>query len=426
MTEQSHNFDSPKALVSAMVTAAKHAQKMLGQSPYDTRRSALLKSAELIRAHADAIITTNGKDVKKASENGISTAFIDRLTMNAERVEAMAAGLESIASLDDPIGRELARWQPPNGLDIARVSTPLGIIGIIYESRPNVTVDAASLCLISGNAAILRGGSDSYYTSNMLASLMVQGLESAGLPTANVQMIPSADRAIVGAMLTAAGEIDVIIPRGGRSLVERVQSEARVPVFAHLEGICHVYVDADADFDMAQQIVVNAKMRRTGICGAAETLLMHRDVAASMLPKIAKALTDAGCALRGDALSCDLVANMTKASEADWHTEYLDSILSVKIVDSVDDAITHIDTYGSGHTESIITANTHTADHFLTRVDSAIVMVNASTQFADGGEFGMGAEIGIATGRLHARGPVGAAQLTSFKYIVRGHGNTRP
>lgn len=426
MTEQTHNFDSPKALVSDMVAAARHAQKTLGQSTHDARRSALLKSAELIRANSDTIIATNAKDVQKATENGVSAAFIDRLTLNAERIDAMAAGLEAIASLDDPIGRELARWQQPNGLDIARVATPLGIIGIIYESRPNVTVDAAALCLISGNAAILRGGSDSYFTSSLLASLMVQGLENADLPAANVQMIPSADRALVGAMLAAAGEIDVIIPRGGRSLVERVQSEARVPVFAHLEGICHVYVDTDADFDMAKQIIVNAKMRRTGICGAAETLLMHRDVAGTMLPAIASALTDAGCALRGDALSCDLVENMTKATEADWRTEYLDSILSVKIVDTVDDAIAHIGTYGSGHTESIVTGNADTAEHFLARVDSAIVMVNASTQFADGGEFGMGAEIGIATGRLHARGPVGAAQLTSFKYVVRGHGNTRP
>ncbi|MGB0689096.1 MAG: glutamate-5-semialdehyde dehydrogenase [Candidatus Puniceispirillum sp.] len=426
MTEQTHNFDSPKDLVSDMVAAARLAQKTLGQSTHDARRSALLKSAKLIRANSDTIITTNAKDVQKATENGVSDALIDRLTLNAERIDAMAAGLEAIASLDDPIGHELARWQQPNGLDIARVATPLGIIGIIYESRPNVTVDAAALCLISGNAAILRGGSDSYFTSSLLASLMVQGLESADLPAANVQMIPSADRALVGAMLAAAGEIDVIIPRGGRSLVERVQSEARVPVFAHLEGICHVYVDADADFDMAKQITVNAKMRRTGICGAAETLLMHRDVADAMLPAIASALTDAGCALRGDALSCDLVENMTKATEADWRTEYLDSILSVKIVDTVDDAITHIGTYGSGHTESIVTENADTAEHFLARVDSAIVMLNASTQFADGGEFGMGAEIGIATGRLHARGPVGAAQLTSFKYVVRGHGNTRP
>ena len=426
MTEQTHSFDSPKALVSDLVTAARRAQKILGQSTHDARQSALLKSAKLIRTNSDAIITTNSKDVQKASENGITAAFIDRLTLNAERIESMAAGLESIASLDDPIGRELARWQQPNGLDIARIATPLGIIGIIYESRPNVTVDAAALCLISGNAAILRGGSDSYFTSGILARLMVEGLESANLPAANVQMMPSADRALVGAMLAAVGEIDVIIPRGGRSLVERVQSEARVPVFAHLEGICHVYVDRDADFDMARQIIVNAKMRRTGICGAAETLLVHRDVAGTMLPDIATALTEAGCALRGDALSCELVDNMTEATEADWRTEYLDSILSVKIVDSVDDAIAHIGTYGSGHTESIITGNTATADHFLALVDSAIVMVNASTQFADGGEFGMGAEIGIATGRLHARGPVGAAQLTSFKYVVRGHGNTRP
>ena len=426
MTEQTHRFDSPQALVSDMVAHAGRAQKALGQSTFAARRSALLKSAELIRDNTDTIISTNGKDVQKAHENGVSIAFIDRLTLDAARIESMAAGLEAIAALDDPIGRELARWQQPNGLDIARVATPLGIIGIIYESRPNVTVDAAALCLISGNAAILRGGSDSYHSSSLLANLMVQGLESADLPAANIQMIPSADRALVGAMLAAAGEIDVIIPRGGRSLVERVQSEARVPVFAHLEGICHVYVDADADFDMAKQIVVNAKMRRTGICGAAETLLIHRDVAATMLPDIATALTDAGCALRGDELACDLVDNMAAASEDDWRTEYLDSILSVKIVDSVDDAIAHIGTYGSGHTESITTGNIDTADHFLTRVDSAIVMVNASTQFADGGEFGMGAEIGIATGRLHARGPVGAAQLTSFKYVVRGHGNTRP
>ena len=347
MTEQTHSFDSPKALVSDLVTAARRAQKILGQSTHDARRSALLKSAELIRTNSDAIITTNSKDVQKASENGITAAFIDRLTLNAERIESMAAGLESIASLDDPIGRELARWQQPNGLDIARIATPLGIIGIIYESRPNVTVDAAALCLISGNAAILRGGSDSYFTSGILARLMVEGLESANLPAANVQMMPSADRALVGAMLAAAGEIDVIIPRGGRSLVERVQSEARVPVFAHLEGICHVYVDRDADFDMARQIIVNAKMRRTGICGAAETLLVHRDVAGTMLPDIATALTEAGCALRGDALSCELVDNMTEATEADWRTEYLDSILSVKIVDSVDDAIAHIGTYGS-------------------------------------------------------------------------------
>jgi glutamate-5-semialdehyde dehydrogenase len=338
----------------------------------------------------------------------------------------MATGLEDILALDDPLGRELARWQRPNGLDIARVSTPLGVIGVIYESRPNVTVDAAGLCLVSGNAVILRGGSDSSASSTFLAKLMSDGLEAAGLPGGGVQMVPTTDRAAVGAMLAANGEIDVIIPRGGRSLVERVQTEARVPVFAHLEGICHLFVDAAADRAQAVEIAVNAKMRRTGICGAAETILVDSAVASDMVPAIANALTGAGCAIRGDEQVCDLVDGATAATEADWSTEYLDSIISMKVVDGVTAAISHIAHYSSGHTDCIITEDTATAEAFLARVDSAIVMVNASTQFADGGEFGMGAEIGIATSRMHARGPVGAAQLTSFKYIVRGNGQIRP
>jgi glutamate-5-semialdehyde dehydrogenase len=337
----------------------------------------------------------------------------------------MAVGLETITAQPDPIGAKLARWQRPNGLDITRQSTPLGVIGVIYESRPNVTVDAAGLCVLAGNAVILRGGSDSQHTASLLAGAMVEGLEAAGLSGAAVQIVNTTDRAAVGAMLAAVGGIDVIIPRGGRSLVERVQRDARVPVFAHLEGICHLYIDKDADPDKARAITLNAKMRRTGICGAAETLLVHQQVAGDMLPAIAAELLQAGCVLRGDSAARRLVPDMQIAQDDDWRTEYLDAILSVRVVDSIDMAITHIATYGSGHTESIITEADGAAEMFLQRVDSAIVMRNASTQFADGGEFGMGAEIGIATGRLHARGPVGAAQLTSFKYVVRGDGQIR-
>ena len=413
-------------LISDLVVTARAAQSVLAQSSHEARASALQHAATLIRAHADEIMAHNRTDLDWAEKAGMASSFVDRLTLNESRIEAMAAGLEDILALDDPLGRELARWQRPNGLDITRVSTPLGVIGVIYESRPNVTVDAAGLCLVSGNAVILRGGSDSSASSAFLARLMAEGLEAAGLPGGGVQMVPTTDRAAVGAMLAANGEIDVIIPRGGRSLVERVQTEARVPVFAHLEGICHLFIDAAADSAKSVEIAVNAKMRRTGICGAAETILVDSAVAGDMVPAIASALIRAGCAIRGDEHVCGLVYDVTAATEADWSTEYLDSIISMKVVDGAEAAISHIAHYSSGHTDCIITEDEATAEAFLACVDSAIVMVNASTQFADGGEFGMGAEIGIATGRMHARGPVGAAQLTSFKYIVRGNGQIRP
>ena len=413
------------ALVSALVRTAREAQAALAMSSFDQRKAALHAAAGLIREHEAKILERNEADVARAGANGISPAFIDRLTLTPARIEGMAAGLDQITGLEDPIGRELARWSRPNGLDIARVATPLGVIGVIYESRPNVTVDAGGLCLIAGNAAILRGGSDSRETSGYLAELMGAGLQAAGLPRGGVQMVPTDDRGAVGAMLAASGEIDVIIPRGGRSLVERVQTEARVPVFAHLEGICHLYIDSDADAGKAVELAVNAKMRRTGICGAAETILIDRGVASAILPAVGAALTEAGCAIRGDSASCELIAGATPADEEDWRTEYLDSIISVRVVDGFDEAAAHISTYGSNHTDCIITENADSAERFLREIDSAIVMVNASTQFADGGEFGMGAEIGIATGRMHARGPVGAAQLTSFKYLVRGNGQVR-
>ncbi|MEC7304397.1 MAG: glutamate-5-semialdehyde dehydrogenase [Pseudomonadota bacterium] len=413
------------ALISALVRTARAAQAALAMSSFDQRKAALHAAATLIRDNEAEILERNGSDVARARANGISAAFIDRLTLTPARIEGMAAGLDQITRLEDPIGRELARWSRPNGLDIARVATPLGVIGVIYESRPNVTVDAGGLCLIAGNAAILRGGSDSRETSGYLAELIGAGLEAAGLPRGGVQMVPTDDRGAVGAMLAASGEIDVIIPRGGRSLVERVQTEARVPVFAHLEGICHLYIDSDADAGKAVELAVNAKMRRTGICGAAETILVDRKVADSILPAVGAALSEAGCAIRGDSASCELIAGATPADEEDWRTEYLDSIISVRVVEGFDEAAAHISTYGSNHTDCIITENKDSAERFLREVDSAIVMVNASTQFADGGEFGMGAEIGIATGRMHARGPVGAAQLTSFKYLVRGNGQVR-
>ena len=413
-------------LISDLVVTARAAQSVLAQSSHEARASALQHAATLIRAHANEIMAHNRTDLDRAEKAEMASSFVDRLALNESRIEAMAAGLEDILALDDPLGRELARWQRPNGLDITRVSTPLGVIGVIYESRPNVTVDSAGLCLVSGNAVILRGGSDSSASSAFLAKLMAEGLEAAGLPGGGVQMVPTTDRAAVGAMLAANGEIDVIIPRGGRSLVERVQTEARVPVFAHLEGICHLFIDAAADSAKSVEIAVNAKMRRTGICGAAETILVDSAVAGDMVPAIASALMRAGCAIRGDEHVCSLVDDATAATEADWSTEYLDSIISMKVVDGAEAAINHIAHYSSGHTDCIITEDEATAEAFLACVDSAIVMVNASTQFADGGEFGMGAEIGIATGRMHARGPVGAAQLTSFKYIVRGNGQIRP
>ena len=425
MTQTHAKTDAATALIDGLVRAARSAQTALGSSSFATRQKALHEAAKIIRARTNDILASNQKDLAAAAQSGLTEAFIDRLTLTESRIEEMAVGLETIAAQPDPIGAELARWQRPNGLDITRQSTPLGVIGVIYESRPNVTVDAAGLCVLAGNAVILRGGSDSQHSASLLAEAMVEGLQAAGLPGAAVQIVNTTDRAAVGAMLAAVGGIDVIIPRGGKSLVERVQRDARVPVFAHLEGICHLYIDKDADPDKAKAITLNAKMRRTGICGAAETLLVHQQVAGDMLPAIAAELQQAGCVLRGDSAARRLVPDMQIAEDDDWRTEYLDAILSVRVVDSIDMAITHIATYGSGHTESIITEADGAAEIFLQRVDSAIVMRNASTQFADGGEFGMGAEIGIATGRLHARGPVGAAQLTSFKYVVRGDGQIR-
>ena len=426
MNQQASPAIDANAMIASLVHDARIAQQMVGISDHQQRCAALTAAARAICAQTTVILDANAGDVTAAEAAGMAAAFIDRLTLTTARIEDMAAGLEAMATLADPLGAELARWTRPNGLDIARVSTPLGVIGIIYESRPNVTVDAAGLCIIAGNASILRGGSESQHTATLLAHIMAAALDDVGLPATAVQIVPTIDRAAVGAMLTAVGGIDVIIPRGGRSLVERVQNDARVPVFAHLEGICHVFVDRHADIDKARAIVLNSKMRRTGICGAAETLLIDRAIADDCLGLIAADLIAAGCQLRGDAAAMTHCATMTQAVEDDWQAEYLDSIIAVRVVDNIEDAIAHIRRYGSSHTESIITESDSAAKRFFAGVDSAIVMQNASTQFADGGEFGMGAEIGIATGRLHARGPVGAAQLTSFKYVVRGNGQIRP
>ena len=413
------------AAIAMMTKNAKATTQVMAQSSGDQRNHALKQGVDLLRQHCAEILVQNEKDVANAHAEGQDAAFIDRLKLDAGRVDAMANGLVDIAGLTDPLGRELASWTRPNGLVISRVATPLGVLGVIYESRPNVTIDAAGLAIKSGNAVILRGGSASIHTATILADLMRQALEDAGLPEDVVQLVSNTDRGMVGAMLAATGGIDVIIPRGGKSLVKRVQRDARVPVFAHLEGICHIYLDHAADLEKARAIIVNAKMRRVGICGAAETLLVSRQCAAEMLPVIADDLIAAGCTLHADAESSDMIAASIPATEDDWSTEYLSPDLSVKLVDDVDAAMAHIRQYGSDHTESIITEDSKTAEKFLNGVDSAIVMHNASTQFADGGEFGMGAEIGIATGRMHARGPVGADQLTSFKYLVRGTGQTR-
>ena len=425
MTEVTAQIKNATRLIDSLVTNARVAQMALGTSHFAVRKMALLEAAQRIQKEQSDLLDANKKDLAVAAKSGMSDSLIDRLTLTKSRIEDMAVGLQTIVTQPDPIGAELARWRRPNGLDITRQSTPLGVIGVIYESRPNVTIDAAGLCILAGNAVILRGGSDSQHSALLLSDIMTRGLTAAGLPQTAVQMVPTTDRAAVGAMLSAVGGIDVIIPRGGKSLVERVQREARVPVFAHLEGICHIYIDKYADLNKARTIVVNAKMRRTGICGAAETLLIDEGIADDLLGIIAADLKEAGCALRGDLAAQALVSDMTVANEADWHTEYLDSILSVRVVDGLEMAINHIGKYGSSHTESIITESLPVAERFFAEVDSAIVMHNTSTQFADGAEFGMGAEIGIATGRLHARGPVGAAQLTSFKYVVRGNGQTR-
>ena len=418
--------DNLQAYITEMAKAASRAQRQIGRASNDVRNKALRHAAHVIRETSEAILEANQQDVRAGKERGLSDAMIDRLTLDEARLEGIASGLDSIADLPDPLGVDLATWDRPNGLQIARRSTALGVIGIIYEARPNVTVDAGGLCIKSGNAAILRGGSDSVHSSRLLAEAMRTGLAHAGLDANGVQLVNTTDRQAVGAMLTAVGHIDVIVPRGGKSLVERVQNEARVPVFAHLEGICHSYVAQGADKQQAIDILVNAKMRRTGICGATETILIDEAIAPLMLGDIASALQAEGCEVRGCEASRSLVPTIVPASDEDWSTEYLDAIVSVKIVTDVSEAIAHIQQYSSGHTEAVITTDQNVIDAFVAEIDSAILMINASTQFADGGEFGMGAEIGIATGKLHARGPVGAAQLTSFKYVVTGDGQTRP
>jgi glutamate-5-semialdehyde dehydrogenase len=405
---------------------ARDAATALALAPGEDRASGLRAAAAAVRERSDQILAANAEDVVEAKSAGIAPALIDRLMLDPKRLEAVARGLEDIAALPDPIGRVLAEWTRPNGLRISRVSVPLGVIGIIYESRPNVTADAGGIALKSGNAAILRGGSESFHSSRALVDALRQGLSEAGLPQDAVQLVPTRDREAVGMMLKMSGVIDVIVPRGGSSLIERVQRESRIPVIAHLEGLCHTYIHRAADPNKARAIVLNAKMRRVSICGATETLLVDRAIAATVLPPILADLRAAGCELRGDPETLAIVPEAVAATEADWRTEYLDAILAVRIVDGVTQAIEHIDRYGSHHTDAIVTEDEPTAERFLREVDSAIVLVNASTQFADGGEFGMGAEIGISTQRLPPRGPVGAAELTTYKYLVRGNGQVRP
>lgn len=406
---------------------ARAAAGALALAPAEQKNKALTAMAAALRSESETVLVANAEDVAEAAAAGATAASLDRLTLNPARVEAMAGGIETIAALADPVGTVMASWTRPNGMTIERVRVPLGVIGIVYESRPNVTADAGALCLKSGNAAILRGGSDSLRSSRAIVKALGQGLREAGLPEAAIQLVPTRDRSAVGMMLGGLdGNIDVLVPRGGKGLVARVQTEARIPVFAHLEGICHVYVDKAASLDMAKKIVLNAKMRRTGVCGAAETLLVDRAAANTHLAPLVAMLLDAGCEVRGDidTQSCD--PRVKPAAESDWGTEFLDAIIAVKLVDGLGGATDHIGRYGSHHTDAIVTDDAAAAEKFLAEVDSAIVLHNASTQFADGGEFGFGAEIGIATGRLHARGPVGVEQLTTFKYRVRGSGQTRP
>jgi glutamate-5-semialdehyde dehydrogenase len=423
--------DRPEASIEPMMLymgrRAREAARGLALASTETKNAGLLAMAARIEADAGKILEANAQDVEAARAKGRDAAFLDRLSLNAARVAAMAQGLREIAELADPIGQVMARWTRPNGLEISRVRVPLGVVGIVYESRPNVTADAAGLCLKSGNAAILRSGSESFLSSLVIANALSEAAVDAGLPEAAIQLVPTVDRSAVGFMLGGlGGAIDVIVPRGGKDLVARVQAEAKLPVFAHLEGVCHVYVHGAADLAMAKEIALNAKMRRTGICGAAETLLVDRKAAATHLVPLVETLLEAGCEVRGDPETQSADSRVRAASEEDWPKEYLDAIIAVKVVDGLDEAIEHIARYGSQHTDAIVTEDKEAADQFLSRVDSAIVLHNASTQFADGGEFGMGAEIGIATGRFHARGPVGVEQLTIYKYVVRGRGQTRP
>jgi glutamate-5-semialdehyde dehydrogenase len=405
---------------------ARDAAAGLALAPADAKAAALRAAAAAVRVRADEILAANARDLAEAKEAGIGAALLDRLALDPKRLEGIAKGLEDIAALPDPIGRVLAEWTRPNGLRISRVSVPLGVIGIIYESRPNVTADAGGLAVKSGNAAILRGGSESFYSSRALVVALREGVREAGLPEDAIQLVPTRDRAAVGLLLTMSGTIDIIVPRGGASLIERVQRESRIPVIAHLEGLCHTYVHGAAAPDKARAIVLNAKMRRVSICGATETLLIDRTVAKTLLPPILADLRRAGCEVRGDPEVLAIDPDAAPATEADWRTEYLDAILAVHVVDDEAEAITHINRFGSHHTDAIVTEDAAAAERFLAEVDSAIVLVNASTQFADGGEFGMGAEIGISTQRLPPRGPVGAAELTTYKYLVRGNGQVRP
>jgi glutamate-5-semialdehyde dehydrogenase len=414
-------------LMEGLGKAAVKAAAVLALANTERKNIALSAAAGAVRARREEILAANERDMSAARAAKLSGALLDRLQLDEKRVESIARSIEEVVALPDPIGTTVADWDRPNGLRIQRVRVPLGVIGIIYESRPNVTADAGALCLKSGNAVILRGGSESRYSSAAIHACLVEGLRAAELPEECIQLVPTTDRAAVGYMLAGMTEyIDVIVPRGGKSLVARVQQEARVPVIGHLEGNCHVYVDRDADVRMARTIAVNAKMRRTGVCGAAETLLVDRACVDTHLAPIIEDLLAAGCEVRGDATVQKVDSRVRPATEDDWYTEYLDSIIAARVVDGVDAAIAHIAKYGSAHTESIVTENDATAERFLRRVDSAIVLHNASTQFADGGEFGMGAEIGISTDRFHARGPVGAEQLTSYKYVVRGKGQVRP
>jgi glutamate-5-semialdehyde dehydrogenase len=425
--ENRHGEADAADVMAGIGRAARKSAHALSLASTEAKNRALRNAAATIRRRATDILAANARDMASAKSGGATSAFLDRLALDRSRVEAMASGLDAIAALPDPVGRVLARFERPNGLSIERVATPLGVIGVIYESRPAVTADAGALCLKAGNAAILRGGSESFFSARCIHECLVAGLVDAGLPSDAITLLPVKDRTAVGEMLAGLnGNLDVIVPRGGKSLVARIQAEARVPVFAHLEGIVHVFVDRDADLNKAEAIVFNAKLRRTGICGAAETLLVDRACAHTHLAPLVKMLLDAGCAVRGDEATQEADPRVTPATEPDWSTEYLDAIISVRVVEGLDSAIAHIETFGSHHTDCIVTENRETAEHFLKEVDSAIVMHNASTQFADGGEFGFGAEIGIATGRMHARGPVGLEQLTSFKYRVHGDGQIRP
>ena len=414
------------AVMAEIGAKARDAARLLAKANTMTKNAALMAAAESIGTNGQVIKAANAKDMAAAKEKKLSAALLDRLELTDSRIAAMAKGLVEIAALSDPVGQVISEWDRPNGLEIQRVRTPLGVIGIIYESRPNVTADAGGLCLKAGNACILRGGSESFHSSRAIYECLLKGLAAARLPAACIQMVPTTDRAAVGEMLTMTKYIDVIVPRGGQSLVERVMRDSRVPTFQHLTGLCHTYIHSDADPAKARKIVLNAKMRRTGVCGATETLLIDEAVAAKMLPPILEDLIKAGCEIRGDDAVQKLDARVKAATPADWDTEYLDAILSVKTVKGLDEAMSHIVAHGSEHTDAIVTEDAVAAERFMTGLDSAIVIHNASTQFADGGEFGMGAEIGIATGKLHARGPVGVEQLTTFKYKVRGDGQIRP